>query len=628
MSERDIFRTIRKKEVFFLNISKETITLIKENVDIVDVVSDYVRTLKKSGKNWLGLCPFHNEKHPSFTVSSEIGMYRCFSCGESGDIIRFLMKIENISFVESVVILAKRVGIALEMSAEEASVSYKKDELIQFNTRIYKLFNFFLLDRNEGEKARDYLKKRGIDNDTINRFNLGYVPGGFWLEDFLKKKGFQNDFLKETGVFSIKNGKLRAMFFDRLMFPIFNYRNECIGFGGRVLNDEMKPKYLNSPETMVYKKSSVLYGIQFAKDEMKKRGYAFLVEGYMDVIACHKNGLANAVAPCGTAVTREQLKLVSRYCGEIILLLDGDAAGVKGAVRALKEGVNLEDIKFSVILLPKGMDPDEYFKENQMEDFERLLENRIEAFDFCIEYKSKDVDLKDYQVLSGVLKFLFEYIASWESGITRELLLQRLSEKLSLNLGTVEQEFERFLGSMKNNFVEKESESSDEKQKISEDSENKNVFLLDAVSRKEIDLILYLLFYDKSEELVEQCELKKDFFSNQAIADLYDFSRENHFSKELFLENLTDVKLLNYVTERLLSTDFDVSMVTLKCCIIDLVIAQFKRFWQKKGSEINEQIKLSEMFKDLELISVLQNEKLKITNEILKLSRLQELKKE
>ena len=143
MSERDIFRTIRKKEVFFLNISKETITLIKENVDIVDVVSDYVRTLKKSGKNWLGLCPFHNEKHPSFTVSSEIGMYRCFSCGESGDIIRFLMKIENISFVESVVILAKRVGIALEMSAEEASVSYKKDELIQFNTRIYKLFNFF-----------------------------------------------------------------------------------------------------------------------------------------------------------------------------------------------------------------------------------------------------------------------------------------------------------------------------------------------------------------------------------------------------------------------------------------------------------------------------------------------------
>ena len=380
MSERDIFRTIRKKEVFFLNISKETITLIKENVDIVDVVSDYVRTLKKSGKNWLGLCPFHNEKHPSFTVSSEIGMYRCFSCGESGDIIRFLMKIENISFVESVVILAKRVGIALEMSAEEASVSYKKDELIQFNTRIYKLFNFFLLDRNEGEKARDYLKKRGIDNDTINRFNLGYVPGGFWLEDFLKKKGFQNDFLKETGVFSIKNGKLRAMFFDRLMFPIFNYRNECIGFGGRVLNDEMKPKYLNSPETMVYKKSSVLYGIQFAKDEMKKRGYAFLVEGYMDVIACHKNGLANAVAPCGTAVTREQLKLVSRYCGEIILLLDGDAAGVKGAVRALKEGVNLEDIKFSVILLPKGMDPDEYFKENQMEDFERLLENRIEAF--------------------------------------------------------------------------------------------------------------------------------------------------------------------------------------------------------------------------------------------------------
>jgi DNA primase len=500
-----------------LNISKETITLIKENVDIVDVVSDYVRTLKKSGKNWLGLCPFHNEKHPSFTVSNEIGKYKCFSCGVSGDVVEFLMKIENISFVEAVVILAKRAGVTLDMSPEEAGVSYKKDELIQFNTRIHKLFHFFLLNREEGQRAREYLNKREIDIDTIKRFNLGYIPGGFWLEDFLRKKGFQENFLRETGIFSVKNGKLRAMFFDRLMFPIFNYRNECIGFGGRVLSDDAKPKYLNSPETFIYKKSSVLYGIQFAKDEMKKRGYAFLVEGYMDVIACHKNGLTNAVAPCGTAITKEQLKLVSRYCGEIILLLDGDAAGLKGAVRALKEGINLEDIKFSVIPLPNGMDPDEYFKENQMEDFEKLLENRIEAFDFCIEYKCKDVDLKDYQVLSGVLKFLFEYIATWESGITQNLLLQRLSDKLSLNLGTIEQEYKRYLGSKKNSFVEKEIEKANDKKDVAVNAENENVFLLDSILKKEIDLILYLLFYDESEVLVEQCELKSEFFSNQMI---------------------------------------------------------------------------------------------------------------
>ena len=611
-----------------MNISKETITLIKENVDIVDVVSDYVRTLKKSGKNWLGLCPFHNEKHPSFTVSNEIGFYKCFSCGESGDVVRFLMKIENISFVEALVILAKRAGVPLEMSAEESSISYKKDELIQFNSRIHKLFQFFLLNRDEGKKAREYLEKRKIDIDTIKQFNLGYVPGGFWLERFLKEKGFQESFLKETGVFSSKDGKLRAMFFDRLMFPIFNYRNECIGFGGRVLNDEMKPKYLNSPETIVYRKSTVLYGIQFAKDEMKKRGYAFLVEGYMDVIACHKNGLMNAVAPCGTAVTREQLKLVSRYCGEIILLLDGDAAGIKGAIRALKEGINLEEIKFSVILLPNGMDPDEYFKENLMEDFEKLLENRVEAFDFCIEYKCKGVDLKDYQVLSGVLRFLFEYIAAWESGITQNLLLQRLSEKLSLNLGTVEQEFGRFFGLKKSNFVEKESDKAVDESEILDNSKEEDVLLFDSSSKKEIDLILYLLFYDKSEVLVEQCGLKKDFFSNQLIADLYEFSENNRFSKEVFLENLTDVKMLNYVTERLLSTDFDTSMITLKCCVIDLIYALFKRFWQKKGNEINEQIKLSEMYKDLDLISELQNEKMKVTNEILKLSKLQELKKE
>lgn len=610
-----------------MNISKETITLIKENVDIVDVISDYVRTLKKSGKNWIGLCPFHNEKHPSFTVSNEIGLYKCFSCGESGDVVKFLMKIENISFVESLQILAKRAGISLGMSAEESSASYKKDELIQFNTRMYKLFNFFLLNRDEGKKARDYLEKREIDIDTVNHFNIGYVPGGYWLEDFLAKKGFQKDFLKETGFFSVKNGKLRTMFFDRLMFPIFNYRNECIGFGGRVLSDDAKPKYLNSPETKVYKKSTVLYGIQFAKEEMKKCGYAFLVEGYMDVVACHKNGLTNAVAPCGTAVTGEQLKLVSRYCGEIILLLDGDAAGIKGAVRALKEGVNLEDIKFSVILLPDGMDPDEYFKKNSMENFEKLLENRTEAFDFCIEYKCKDADLKDYQVLSGVLKFLFEYIAAWESRITQSLLLQRLSEKLSLNLRIVEQEFNRFLGSKKSNFTEEKSVKTADVQETNS-AGNDNVLIFDTVFKKELDLILYLLFYDKSEVLAEQCGLKSEFFSNEVIASLYDFSKNNHFSKEIFLENLTDVKLLNYVTERLLSIDFDTSMITLKCCAVDLIIALFKRFWQKKGNEINEQIKLSEMYKDMELISKLQNEKMKITNEILKLSRLQELKKE
>lgn len=610
-----------------MNISKETITLIKENVDIVDVISDYVRTLKKSGKNWIGLCPFHNEKHPSFTVSNEIGLYKCFSCGESGDVVNFLMKIENISFVESVQILAKRAGISLEMSAEESSANYKKDELIQFNTRMYKLFNFFLLNRDEGEKARKYLEKREIDIDTVNHFNIGYVPGGYWLEDFLVKKGFQENFLRETGFFSVKSGKLRAMFFDRLMFPIFNYRNECIGFGGRVLDDDAKPKYLNSPETKVYKKSTVLYGIQFAKDEMKKRGHAFLVEGYMDVVACHKNGLTNAVAPCGTAVTSEQLKLVSRYCGEIILLLDGDAAGIKGAVRALKEGVNLEDIKFSVILLPDGMDPDEYFKKNSMEDFEKLLENRVEAFDFCIEYKCKDADLKDYQVLSGVLKFLFEYIAAWESTITQSLLLQRLSEKLSLNLRIIEQEFNRFLSSKNSSFTKKESEKTADEQNALGNTKNESVFF-DTVFKKELDLILYLLFYDKSEVLVEQCGLKSEFFSNEVTAALYDFSKSNHFAKEIFLENLSDVKLLNYVTERLLSIDFDTSMIILKCCAVDLIIALFKRFWQKKGNEINEQIKLSEMYKDMELISELQNEKMKVTNEILKLSRLQELKKE
>lgn len=601
-----------------MNIPKETIRLIKENVDIVDVISDYVRSLKKSGKNWTGLCPFHSEKNPSFSVSEGFGIYKCFSCGETGDVIKFIEKIENLSFVEAIVLLAKKAGIPLELSGEETKTAYKKEELIQFNHRLVELFHFFLLKKEEGKRALEYLKNRGIGEELICTFKIGYAPKGFnRLENLLRKKGFHVDFLKECGIFSLGEDGLKTLFFDRVIFPIYNYRGECVGFGGRCLDNEVKPKYLNTPETYVYKKSFTLYAIQLAKEEIKKSGVVFLVEGYVDTISCYKNGLRNVVAPCGTAITKEQIKLLARYAKEIVLLLDGDDAGMKGAIKALKEGANLENVKFSVITLPNAMDPDEYFLQYKLDDFNYLYENRIDAFEFCINYKSKNVNLKDYSILADVLKFLFEYISLWDNKIVRSVLLEKMAINLSISVENLEVEFSKFVSGEKNRTA---------LEKITEKKEE-DLFSLDENSKREIELLLYLHVYDKSKELVYKCGLEKYFFSNEWIGELYELSRSRNFSKGDFLDSITDPKFLNYVMGRLLSPIFDSPAFVLKNCVVDLISDLLKRYWLRKGDGVNEKIKLSEMYKDVEVVRELQGEKIAITNEILKLIKLQELKK-
>ncbi|HOV15809.1 MAG TPA: DNA primase, partial [Spirochaetota bacterium] len=308
-----------------MSLSKEIIKEIKDKSDIVSVIGEYVHSLKRSGKNWTGLCPFHNDKSPSFSVSDSYGIYKCFACGESGDVIKFIEKIENLSFVEAAHFLAKKAGINVDLSSNGSEVSNIKEEYVNFNLRLVKLFQHFLLEKKESQIAREYLLKRGLNEDIIETFKIGYAPKEYGrLEDILKKRGFSEKFLTDSGLFSNNDGRLKTLFFDRVIFPIFNYRNECVGFGGRALNDGIKPKYINSPETVLYKKSQSLYGINFAKEFINTEKKVFIVEGYVDVISCYKNGLKNVVAPCGTALTKEQVKLLARYCNEVVLLLDAD----------------------------------------------------------------------------------------------------------------------------------------------------------------------------------------------------------------------------------------------------------------------------------------------------------------
>jgi len=602
-----------------LKISRETIKLVKDSVDIVGVVSDYVKTLKKSGKNWVGLCPFHNDKKPSFSVSEDYKIYKCFSCGETGDVLKFVEKIEGITFVDSVVLLAKRAGIVIDVSGEGDEYTGKRNDIILFNTRTAKLFNHFLLEKNEGKVALDYLTSRGIDNDIIQIFNLGYAPKEYGrLENILLSRGLNKEILIDSGLFSVGERGLKTLLFDRVVFPIYNYMNECVGFGGRVLNNDVKPKYLNTSETVVYKKSQLLYGINVAKDEMRKTGISYLVEGYVDVIACYKNGIKNVVAPCGTAVTTEQVKLLSRFSSEIILLLDGDSAGLKGAFRALKEGANLDSVKFSVILLPDEMDPDDYFNKYGVDEFKNIVNNRIDAFDFCVNYVTKGVNLKDYNKLVEVLKYLFDYIYLWENIIVRDLLIEKMSALLGINKESLLSEFNKYKGfHNKNDKVE---------EKINNFIIKPNT-VLDDKMKLELDLLIYLHSYTDSLKIIDLSGFDRSFFYCDYTAQLYDKALNNNFSKENFIEGIDNGTVLDYITGCLMSERFSEDEKLLKECIIDLMSDIMKQFWKRKSDQITEKIKLSEMYKDYELIADLQLEKELVTGNMIKIIGLQELKK-
>jgi len=606
-----------------LRFSKEIIQEIKRKTDIVSIVSMYVKNFKKSGKNWLGLCPFHNDRHPSFYVSEEYGIYKCFSCGEKGDVIEFLQKIEGITFNEAVESLAKKCGIELinNKNGEDYQENYKrKDEIIQFNARLIKLFNFFLIKRKEGEDALKYLFNRNIDKNIIDLFKIGYAPRGYRrLENFLKKKGFKEDFLIETGLFTKVENSLKCLFFDRIMFPIINYKGECVGFGGRVINPDAKPKYINSPETMVYKKSLNLYGINLSKEHIQKEKRAYIVEGYVDVISCYKSGLKNVVAPCGTAVTKEQIKILSRYADEIVLLLDGDEAGLKGAVKALFEMADIENIKSMVLVLPDGMDPDDYFKNNSIEDFNIFATQRISAIDFLFFYKTRNVNLKEYDKLIDCLNFLFDYVKLWNSEVIRETLLSIIAEKFKIEKNIVIREYNSYL----NNKLRFKKETVEYKKE-------ENIKKISKRDIREIELILFLSNYGKSKEIIKKFDLKSYFFTNNTIKDIF----EKIFEKDLCdVKNLMDIidddNIKDFVKNRIFSPDF----VNIKNedhkfnNIVDRIIDLKKNFYLMKNENIKEKIRLAELYNDDELLKELQEEKTVLINEILKLEKLQEIKR-
>ena len=413
-------------------IPEDIINEIKYRNDIETAVSQYVN-LKRRGKNLVGLCPFHSEKTPSFTVYPENGSFYCFGCGVGGDVFTFTGLIENLDYMESIKLLAERSGISLPQDGYDDSMQRLKKKIYDINRDTARFFHSFLMSPG-GKWALDYLTGRGLTVKTIKHFGLGAAPDS-WdaLIHHLKEKGYtESDMLAANVIGKSNRGGIYDRFRKRVMFPIINIRGNIVAFSGRAMPGEDKQggKYVNTADTPVYKKSENLFGINFAKSVCSER--VILVEGNMDVISLHQAGFENTVAPLGTAFTTEQANLLSRYTKEIVLMLDADAAGQK-AVRRASGLLENTGLSVRVVVIPDGKDPDEYIKKNGKERFAALLEGAVSDMEYKLLTAAKDIDLNSED---GRLKYLAaaaEIIAATDDIMTRDIYIGRLSEKYGVS---------------------------------------------------------------------------------------------------------------------------------------------------------------------------------------------------
>lgn len=417
-----------------MQISEEILEKIKSQNDIVDVISERVR-LRKAGRNFTGLCPFHNEKTPSFSVSQEKQIYKCFGCGEAGNVISFVMKEKNLPFIEAVKYLANRANIPLEIgNGEKSKVTKRKELLYRVNVEAAK---FFFSNLMNNQNAKEYFLNRGIKEETIKKFGLGFANDS-WnsLMFYLRKKGINDVLLEEAGLISVNKEKGRKYdrFRNRVMFPVFDYQGKVIGFGGRVLDDS-KPKYLNSPETLVFQKGTNLYGLNFALNHNMNERYFVIVEGYMDLISLHQYGITNVVASLGTALTINQARLLKRYADKVIISYDADMAGQMATLRGL-EILRTAGFDVRVLSIPQGKDPDEYVRSNGRDAFLKLVNSAEPLIDYRIKKAEEGINFKNSQSLILYAKRIMEIISDLDP-VEKDVYIKKASENTGIKEQTL-----------------------------------------------------------------------------------------------------------------------------------------------------------------------------------------------
>jgi len=416
------------------------IDTILARVDIVDVISEFL-TLKRAGSNYKCLCPFHKERTPSFMVSPTKQIFKCFGCGEGGNVITFLRKHEKMSFAEAIEYLAKRAGVKLPELKRESG---RYEALYKVNKWAEEFFRR-CIEAKEGEKARSYLARRGFEKEDIERFHLGYAPRGW--ENLLsqaRRAGFSREVLLQAGlVVEGEGGRIYDRFRERVIFPIFNLRGAVVGFGGRVLGDG-EPKYLNSPETPIYRKGELLYGLNWAKGAVRQKEFLILVEGYMDALSLIKAGIENVAATLGTALTHEHARTILRFCRDVVLIYDGDEAGLRASLRGLEVLVE-EGVHVKVVALPQGYDPDTFVRERGAEQMEHLVKSAENIINFTFNLLTFEHDISKIDGQIRVVEELASLIAKVPEEFERDIYIKDVAEKLGIQQEGLRRKVGKFL---------------------------------------------------------------------------------------------------------------------------------------------------------------------------------------
>lgn len=415
------------------------ITELTERNDIVDVVGSYVGLGKRSGSNLFGLCPFHSEKTPSFSVSPSKQIYHCFGCGKGGGVINFIMEVENISFPEAVEFLANRAGMKLPESGEDKAASRRRARMLDLNRDAARFFHE-ALKAPSGQKAREYVAQRQLSPSTVTSFGLGFAPDS-WdaLSRAMREKGYSDSELLDADlVRRSSRGSLYDTFRNRLMFPVIDVRGNVIGFSGRILGDG-EPKYLNSKETAVFSKGSNLFGLNLAKKS--KAGYVILVEGNVDVVSLHQAGFDSAVASLGTSLTDEQARLISRYASEVILAYDSDSAGLKASGKAISIFEKL-DVKVKVLRWRDAKDPDEFIKLKGAAAFRNLIEKAENQLDYRLETLRSRYDLASPDGVADYMKAAIALIAAVPDAVRRNVYAGKVAEECGTSAEFLRKEVE------------------------------------------------------------------------------------------------------------------------------------------------------------------------------------------
>ena len=538
-----------------MRIPENKIEEIRSAANIVDVISEFV-PLRKRGKNFLGLCPFHNEKTPSFTVNEEKQIYHCFGCHAGGNVYKFLMEYEKISFVEAVQDLAQRLGITLEFDENVSEEKQSEQEILyDINTESARYFSDNLLNSAEGEIAREYFNKRKIKLQTMRAFGLGYSLNG-WVNfiEFAKEKKIDLEKAVQLGLIGRNNdGKLFDKFSGRIIFPIFSPNGRVVAFAGRILeNREGTAKYLNSPESLIYTKGKILYGLSFAKDEIRRQDKAILVEGYMDLISLYQSGIKNVVAVSGTALTEDQVLLLSRYTKNVVLLFDADTAGIKASMRSI-ELLLKKDMEIKIVSLPPDEDPDSYVNNYGREKFEELIKYAQNFIEYQSAYFESLGMFDDPAKATEAIRELVKPAALINDELKRTLILKSISKKFNLREKLLEKELGEVLSkNKKQNKIESERKLRETKVGIIKDKSVPGyIFFL------EKDIIKVLL--ENNPEIAQAILdiVNEDEFTFQFHEVIISVIKNLHNSeKEITANNLLadidDVVIQNYIRDLIL----------------------------------------------------------------------------